>query len=76
MRKKDNLFGNHSFSMYAKFSEEHTFITLCYAHIHVRIRGKNVSFSENFAYVPLQFSWGFPRTDKNTLKNPYIINKR
>ena len=41
---------DHSFSTYAKFSEKQIFFTQWYAH--VRVRGvKNVSFSENFAYV-------------------------
>ena len=42
----------HPFSTYTKFSEKLTFLTPWYAHIRVRIREvRNVSFSENFAYV-------------------------
>ena len=48
---------DHPFSKYAKFSEKLTFLppdTHTYSwHVHacVRIRGKNISFSGNFAYV-------------------------
>ena len=43
---------DHPFSTYAKFSEKLTFVTPRYAHVRVRIMGvRNVSFSENFAYV-------------------------
>ena len=42
----------HPLSMYAKFSKKLPFLTPWYAHVRVRIRGvRNVSFSENFAYV-------------------------
>ena len=42
--------GGHSFSTFAKFSEKSTFLILRYAH--VRVLGvRNLSFSENFAYV-------------------------
>ena len=30
---------DHLFSKYAQFSEKLTFLTLCYAHVRVRIRG-------------------------------------
>ena len=46
---------DHSFSTYAKFSEKQTFFTQWYAH--VRVQGvKNVSSSENFAYVLNEWS--------------------
>ena len=42
----------HPLSMYAKFSKKLPFLTPWYAHVRVRIWGvRNVSFSENFAYV-------------------------
>ena len=46
---------DHSLSTYAKFSEKQTFFTQWYAH--VRVQGvKNVSSSENFAYVLNEWS--------------------
>ena len=43
--------GDHSFSTYAKFSEKLTFLSPD-SHTYVcGSGGKNVSFSENFAYV-------------------------
>ena len=45
-----NIFGgDHSFSKYAKFAENLTFLTSWYAHVRKGVR--NVSFSENCAYI-------------------------
>ena len=45
--------GDHWFSTYAKFSEKPTFLTPWYVHVHTCVyQGvRNVSFSENVAYV-------------------------
>ena len=46
---------DHSFSKYAKFSENLIFPSPRYAHVRVCIKGlKNVSFSENFAFVLIE----------------------
>ena len=42
---------DHSFSAFAKFSEKLIFLTPSYAYVRVRIRGRNVSFPENFTNV-------------------------
>ena len=69
------LVRNHSCSMFARFSKKLIFLTLWYAHVPL-IRthtymcvsgGKNVSFSENFAYVPNEWSWGWLNLDLERL---------
>ena len=42
------ILGDHSFSKYAKFSEEPTFFTTGYVYIRVRIRGKKCRFFGKF----------------------------
>ena len=51
---------DHPFSTCAKFSKKLTFLTPWYAHVRVRIRGKNISFSKNFAHAVN----GWPITEK------------
>ena len=60
---------DYSFSKYAKFSKNLTFLTPWYAHLHLRIREeRNVSFSENFGYVLNE--WSHTCTWIFTLKLP------
>ena len=59
----------HPFSKYAKFAEKLKFLTPRYTHVRVRIRGKNFSFSENFAYVLNGWSLRKRNQYKNTIEN-------
>ena len=56
-RKSKPFLRDHSFSMYAKFSEKLTFFTPWYARVSVRIMGQEMLvFLENFAYVLNEWS--------------------
>ena len=60
----------HPFSKYAKFTEKLKCLTPRYTHVRVRIRGNNVSFSENFAYVLN----GWSLRKRNQYKNSKVFH--